>query len=84
MSPVLYCIVAYCTVLYYTLLRILYTFTLINFYVVEIRSSCVQNYSPSTILTTSLPTSHSLNSPTFINVKVPVSCSCFVKDFVFY
>lgn len=36
---------------------------------------------PSTVLAISMDTDH---VPTFITVNVPTSCSCFVKDFVFY
>ena len=45
------------------------------------RSSCVQNFSPTALLATSLSRR---NKPTFITVDLPVSCSCFVHDFVFY
>ena len=45
------------------------------------RSSCLQNFSPTSLLATSL-SQH--NKPIFINVNLPVSCSCFVHDFVFY
>ena len=45
------------------------------------RSSCVQNFSPTSLLATSL---NQHNKPIFLTVDVPVSCSCFVQDFVFY
>ena len=48
------------------------------------RSSCHQNYTPVTVLTLGHDNNNDIGVPEFVSVNVPTSCSCFVKDFVFY